>query len=162
MARVLPVEPLTRQAFAPFGQVLETAGAEHFLINEGTTTRFHALAAAEVGAEGRAIISIFRGTRRPDPIRIAMLERHPLGSQAFMPLAAHDWLVVVAEQAQAEALRCFRASGAQGVQYRTNVWHHPLLVLAPEHDFLIVDRQGPGTNLEEIRLDPTAEIHVAF
>ncbi len=157
---ILPIEPLTRQAFAPFGQVLQTEGAHHFLINEGTTTRFDALAVAEPGADGRAVLSIFRGTRRPDPIIIAMLERHPLGSQAFMPLSAHDWLVVVAERPRADALRCFQASGAQGVQYDTNIWHHPLLVLAPEQDFLVVDRQGPGDNLEEIALEPTAEIRI--
>jgi len=160
MARILAVEPLTEAAFAPFGQVIQTEGAHHFLINEGTTTRFHALAAADPGADGRAIISIFRGTRRPDPILIAMMERHPLGSQAFMPLSAHDWLVVVALSPQTDALRCFRATGAQGVQYNTGVWHHPLLVLVPEQDFLIVDREGPGDNLEEVRIEPKAEIHV--
>jgi ureidoglycolate lyase len=161
MAKALAIEPLTRDAFAPFGQVLQTEGAQHFSINQGTTTRFHALAAADPGADGRAILSIFRGTRRPDPIRIAMLERHPLGSQAFMPLSADDWLVVVAEQPRADALRCFRASGTQGVQYGVNVWHHPLLVLVPEQEFLVVDRDGPGDNLEEIDLDQAAEIRLA-
>jgi ureidoglycolate lyase len=161
MARILAIEPLTKQAFAPFGQVLETQDADHFLINQGTTTRFHALAVVDPGADGRAILSIFRGTRRPAPIIIAMLERHPRGTQAFMPFSAHDWLVVVAERPQADALRCFQATGAQGVQYDTNVWHHPLLVLAPEQDFLVVDRQGPGDNLEEIRLEPKAEIRIA-
>jgi ureidoglycolate lyase len=151
---VLPIEPLTERAFAPFGRVLQAHGAHHFPINQGTTTRFHALAVADPGADGRAVLSIFRGTRRPDPIVIAMLERHPLGSQAFMPLSADAWLVVAALRPQADALRCFRASGAQGVQYDPGVWHHPLLVLAPEQDFLVVDRQGPGDNLEEIRIAP--------
>ena len=160
MANILSIEPLTKQAFAPFGQVLQAQGADHFLINQGTTTRFHALAAVDAGADGRAILSIFRGTRRPDPIIIAMLERHPLGTQAFMPLSPHDWLVVVAEQPHADGLRCFQATGVQGVQYDTNIWHHPLLVLAPEQDFLVVDRQGPGDNLEEIQLEPRAEIRV--
>ena len=160
MAIVLPIQPLTQEAFARFGRVVQTEGAEHFLINQGTTTRFHALATADPGADGRAILSIFRGTRRPDPIAIAMLERHPLASQAFMPLTAHDWLVVVAELPEVHALRCFRATGAQGVQYDANVWHHPLLVLMPEQDFLVVDRDGPGNNLEEVQLHPTAEIRI--
>jgi ureidoglycolate lyase len=147
------IESLTREAFAPFGEVIETAGAESFPINEGTTTRFHALAAADPGPDGQAIVSIFRGTRRPEPIAIQMLERHPLGSQAFMPLAPYDWLVVVAEQPEAAALRCFRAHGEQGVNYARGVWHHPLLVLVPVHDFLVVDRAGPGENLEERALD---------
>ena len=147
------IEPLTREAFAPFGEVIETAGAESFPINEGTTTRFHALATADPGADGQAIVSIFRGTRRPDPIAIRMLERHPLGSQAFMPLAAYDWLVVVAEEPKASALRCLRAHGEQGVNYARGVWHHPLLVLVPVQDFVVVDRAGPGENLEERALD---------
>ena len=160
MAGILAVEALTAEAFAPFGRVLQTQGAHHFLINQGTTTRFHALAMADPGRDGQAILSIFRGTRRPDPILVAMLERHPQGSQAFMPLSDHDWLVVVAQRPQTDALRCFRATGAQGVQYDTGVWHHPLLVLAPEQDFLVVDRQGPGDNLDEIQLEPEAEIRV--
>jgi ureidoglycolate lyase len=160
MASSLSVETLTKEAFTPFGQVLQAQGAQHFLINQGTTTRFHALATVDPGAGGRAILSIFRGTRRPDPIVIEMLERHPLGTQAFMPLSAHDWLVVVAERPQVDALRCFLATGGQGVQYHTNIWHHPLLVLVPEQDFLVVDRQGPGDNLEEIQLEPRAEIHI--
>ena len=151
-------EPLTPEAFAPYGQVLQTEGAERLTINQGTTTRFHALAAAETGENGRALLSIFRAKRRPDPIAITLLERHPLGSQAFMPLSDQDWLVVVAKEPEAEALRCFRAAGHQGVQYATGVWHHPLLVLAPEQDFLIVDRDGPGQNLEEITLEPSASI----
>ncbi len=154
----LTPEPLTAAAFAPFGQVLRTEGAEQFSINQGTTTRFHALSTVETGPEGRAILSIFRARRRPDPIAITLLERHPLGSQAFMPLTPEDWLVVVAGQPEASALRCFQARGDQGVQYATNVWHHPLLVLAPQQDFLIVDRSGPGENLEEVALQQTAQI----
>ena len=156
----IPVEPLTREAFAPFGQVLEIDGANHFMINEGTTTRFHALATAETGEEGRAILSIFRGTCRGFPFAVEMLECHPLGSQAFMPLSAHDWLVVVAEQPEPASLRCFRATGRQGVQYATGVWHHPLLVLEPEQDFLIVDRDGPGENLREVTLSHPRDVSV--
>lgn len=150
---ILTPEPLTSETFAPFGTVLQTDGARSFPINQGTTTRFDGLAVAEVG-EGSAAISIFRGTPRPAPIAIEMLERHPLGSQAFFPLSDHDWLVVVAERAEASALRCFRASGNQGVQYATGVWHHPLLVLVESQDFLVVDRSGPGENLEEVDLSP--------
>jgi ureidoglycolate lyase len=154
MTGMLPIEPLTERDFAPFGRVLQAQGAHHFPINQGTTTRFHALAVADPGADGQAIVSIFRGTRCAEPIEIAMLERHPLGSQAFMPLSAHPWLVVTAPRPQAAALRCFRATGVQGVQYDAGVWHHPLLVLALEQDFLVVDRQGPGSNLEEVRIEP--------
>ena len=75
-----------------------------------------------------------------------------------MPLSGHDWLVVVAERPEAGALRCFPATGTQGVQYDINTWHHPLLILAPEQDFLVVDREGPGNNLEDVELDTTARI----
>ena len=152
IARQLTIEPLTKQAFAPFGDVIETAGAQEFSINEGTTTRYHDLAAVDVGREeGKPILSVFRATPRPQPIVIRMMERHPIGSQAFYPLARQDWLVVVCDGVDAPdpaTLKCFGADGAQGVNYRPNTWHHPLLVLQPQ-DFLVVDRAGPGDNLEE-------------
>lgn len=156
----LTSEPLTPEAFAPYGTVIRTEGAYSYPINQGTTTRFHALATCDPGPDGRAILSVFRGTRRPDPIELTMLERHPLATQAFMPLSDDDWLVVVADRPEAAALKCFRARGNEGVQYGVNVWHHPLLVLVPEQDFLIVDREGPGDNLEERDLDAPARILV--
>ena len=94
---LLTLEPLTKAAFAPFGTVIETEGAPRLPINQGTTTRFDALAAIDAAhGGGSPIISLFRGTRRPDPIAIRLLERHPLGSQAFYPLVDAAWLVVVA------------------------------------------------------------------
>jgi len=157
MTTLVP-EPLTAEVFAPFGTVLQTEGARSFAINQGTTTRFDGLAVAEVG-DGKAAISVFRGTPRPRPIAIEMLERHPLGSQAFFPLSDHDWLVVVASNPDAP-LHCFRARGDQGVQYDANVWHHPLLVLIDVQDFLVVDRTGPGTNLEEVTLSQSSWIEL--
>jgi ureidoglycolate lyase len=160
MTNVLAPEPLTAAAFANFGTVIETAGAESYPINGGTTTRFHALATADPGAGGEAVISIFRASRWPQPVAIKMLERHPLASQAFFPLSPDDWLVVVAggERPTAADLRLFRARGDQGVQYARGVWHHPLLILTERQDFLIVDRRGPGENLDEITLEPGAVI----
>jgi ureidoglycolate lyase len=142
--------PLSAEAFAPYGQVIEADHAASHLINGGRTRRYHALAAADPGPEGEAILSIFRGTPWPAPLRIAMLERHPLGSQAFVPMERRPWLVVVAERPEPAACRCFLARGDQGVQIARGVWHHPLLVLQPTQDFLVVDRSGPGNNLEEI------------
>ena len=93
----LDIQPLDKAVFAPFGTVIETDGAKQISINQGTTTRFDAMSAVDVKeAGGQPVISLFRGNRRPDPIEIHLLERHPLGSQAFMPLSQHDWLVVVA------------------------------------------------------------------
>jgi ureidoglycolate lyase len=157
--RLVP-QPLTAAAFAPFGAVIEAAGADSFPINQGSTIRFHAHATADPGPEGRAILSIFRGTPRPVPLEVAGLERHPLGTQAFMPLDDAEWLIVVAAGERPTAADCaaFRAGGRQGVQYGRNVWHHPLLVLAPDHEFLVVDRDGPGDNLEEIAFATPAEL----
>ena len=148
------IEPLTKAVFAPYGEVLERDGAEMRSINEGTTDRLHALAAVEVG-DGGAIVSIFAGRRRAFPLEIRMLERHPLGSQCFFPLQPFDWLVVVGDfEGATPRLRCFRASGAQGVNYAVGVWHHPLLILRPTQDFLVVDRDGAGANCEERAFAP--------
>lgn len=157
----LAIEPLTRDAFRSFGEVIETEGAERRLINEGTTERFHALAHMDVSAgDGAAILSIFAARRRPFPFLVRMLERHPLGSQAFFPLEPHDWLVVVGHgsaRPDPASIRCFRASGSQGVNYARNAWHHPVLCLEPLQRFLVVDREGRGDNLEEAWLTSPAD-----
>ena len=167
--RIISVEPLTKAGFAPFGTVIECDGARQILIKQGTTTRFDALSGVDVEQNGgTAIISLFRGTRRPDPIALKLMERHPLGSQAFYPLSAHDWLVVVApgnaddSAPDFTALRCFRARGDQGVSYAKGTWHHPLLVLEQEQDFLVIDRAQPadepnGQNLDEVWFATTGE-----
>lgn len=158
MSVALEVEALTSEAFRPFGDVIMTEGADERVINQGTTTRFHDLANIDVGNEdGAPLISIFRAVARPRPLQIAMLERHPLGSQAFFPLSHEDWIVVVAEggdRPELATLRCFRARGDQGVNYRACIWHHPLVVLAPCQDFIVVDRGGKGDNLEECPFSP--------
>jgi ureidoglycolate lyase len=166
----LKIEPLTKAGFAPFGTVMETDGAAQMMINQGTTTRFDSLADVDVGPGGaHGIVSLFRGTRRADPIAIKMMERHPRGSQAFYPLQNHSWLVVVApgnaddSAPDFTALRCFHASGIQGVSYNAGTWHHPLLILQDEQDFLVVDRAQPvgeadGLNLDEVWLDEAAAV----
>jgi ureidoglycolate lyase len=156
----LPVEPLASDAFAPFGEVIETAAAKSVkVINQGRAQRFHDLARIDVGTGGgHAIASIFAATPWPQPLEIAMLEQHPLGSQAFVPMnlgGAASWLVVVALGTAAApdpaTLRAFVARADQGLNYAPGTWHHPLLVLAPAR-FLVVDREGPGTNLVEAPL----------
>ncbi len=143
------IEPLNAAAFAPFGAVIETDPDAAMEINDGFTTRFHALATAQTDHD--VIISIFRG--RPRPLEIAMLECHPRGSQAFVPLGGQSWLAVVSETPDAENLRLFRCRGDQGLQYAAGVWHHPLLVLGAAQDFLVVDRAGEGPNLKEVFFD---------
>jgi ureidoglycolate lyase len=146
------IEPLTKHAFAPFGDVIEIEGAEQRHINQGFATRFHDLAHIEVG-NGAAIVSIFTAIPRPQPVAIKLMERHPLGSQLFYPLQNEDWFVLVCENPHDEkTYRAFKASGSQGVNYKPNAWHHPLLV-ARESKFIIVDRKGEGNNLEEVWLE---------
>jgi len=149
--------PLTKADFAPFGDVIEIADSEHFTINNGTTERFHDLAAVDVvEAGGRPLLSIFRGQPREYPLAIEMMERHPLASQAFVPLTDRPFLVVVGEPGvtpDPERLRAFITDGSQGVNYRRGVWHHPLLVIGEEADFLVVDRGGPGENCDEHYFD---------
>ena len=152
----LTLEPLTRAAFKPFGDVIELDGAQHFPINGGTTERFHDLARVDIGADagGRPLINVFRGQPRAQPIEISMMERHPLGSQAFLPLGVVSYLVVVAPAGELDAskLRAFFTRGWQGVNYARGVWHHPLIVLDVSADFIVVDRGGKEANCEETYL----------
>jgi len=150
----LVVTPLTRDAFAPFGDVIEAAGAATaYAINAGTTTRFHDLATIDAARDGgRPVVSIFRAQPRELPLRVRMLERHPLGSQAFVPLGPQPYLIVVAED-PALPPRAFLARDGQGINYRAGTWHHPLLALHAVSDFLVIDRAGPGNNCDEVELD---------
>ena len=154
----LRIERLTRAAFAPFGDVIELEGARHYPINEGTTERFHDLANVDVSTQGgRALIIVFGAQPRAWPIDIAMMERHPLGSQAFVPLSDAPYLIVVAPAGELDPakLRAFSTRGWQGVNYAKGVWHHPLLALGRVSDFLVVDRGGEGPNCDEVRLPQT-------
>lgn len=154
MSRYLPIEPLGKAAFAPYGDIIEADPATVRLINGGTTERFHRLSAVETKGEG-AIISLFRGQPRQFPYEIAMMERHPFGSQSFSPLSGHSFLVAVSEDIDGAPgrPRVFLARDGQGINYRCNVWHHPLLALGAASDFLVVDRDRPEENLEEFVFD---------
>ncbi len=159
-------EPLTREAFAAYGEVIDTGGARSRPINEGTADRFHDLAEVDVDeAGGRALISIFRCRPRDYPFEIRMMERHPIASQAFIPLERRPYLVVVAAPGAAPSaadLKAFVATGSQGVNYHRGVWHHPLLTLEDESDFLVVDRGGEGRNLDEVWLDDDTTATLIF
>jgi ureidoglycolate lyase len=151
--RELAVEPLTAAAFAPFGDVIEPASAKAtYAINDGTATRYHDLARIDTAAgDGRTVVSIFRAQPRAFPFAVEMLERHPLGSQAFVPMGPAPYLVVVGTGA-GDVPRAFLARDGQGVNFHRGTWHHPLLALERESAFLVIDRDGPGGNCDEIRL----------
>ncbi|MBS2034574.1 ureidoglycolate lyase [bacterium] len=156
MIRLKP-EPLTAEAFAPYGEVIEVANAAQIReINYGNTRRFHDLAGLDLlQAEGRAVLSIFRSTPLARPVPIRVMEVHPLSSQAFMPLSGRPYLVVVAGQGDfaISKLRAFVAGPHQGVNYRRGCWHHYSLALEETSDFLVIDRDGPGDNCLEVFLD---------
>ncbi|MCM2291128.1 ureidoglycolate lyase [Allorhizobium sp. BGMRC 0089] len=156
MIETLPIRPLTAEAFAPFGEVIEADPSRMRLINGGTTERFHALASPDIVGEGaRIILNIFRGQPRRFPYQITMMERHPLGSQSFSPLSGRPFLVAVSPDEEGRPGRplVFLAGPHQGVNYGRNVWHHPLMALCETSDFLVADRDGPGNNLEEFFFD---------
>lgn len=154
MSRILPVHPLTREAFAPYGDVIGTDPSTMRLINDGTTERFHRLALIEAEGDG-AIISIFRGQPRSFPYKLGMMERHPQGSQSFFPLSNRPFLVAVSDNLGGEpgVPKVFLVPGDQGVNYRRHIWHHPLMALGDACDFLVVDRDRPESNLEEYVFD---------
>ncbi|UXN60850.1 ureidoglycolate lyase [Phyllobacterium zundukense] len=152
----LDVRPLTKASFAQFGDVIETQDAELRLINGGTTERYHDLANVDVTGDGaRVLVNIFRGKAFTLPVDIRMLERHPLGSQAFIPLQNRPFLVAVAEDdgGKPGTPVAFLCQGNQGVNYARNAWHHPLISLEETSDFLVVDRGGEGNNIEEFFFD---------
>ena len=153
------VEPLTAEAFKAFGDVIEASNsAQRFTINQGFAERFHQLAHVDVTQDGgQPAISIFKAKARPLPLQLSVLEKHPFGSQAFMPLSGDAYLVIVAlggDTPDMTTLKCFSATAQQGVNYAKGTWHHPLLALQ-DGDFLVVDRAGPSgeVNCVEVVLD---------
>jgi ureidoglycolate lyase len=152
----LLVEPLTKDAFSPFGDVIELDGAHGMPTNAGTAKSFRDLSRVDFDdEEGRASISVLRASPRTMPVRISALERHPLGSQAFLPLRDATFMIVVAAPGEFDptTMRAFVTRGWQGVNYRKGVWHHALICLGAESDFVVVDRAGVSANFEEVTLD---------
>lgn len=147
--RTLRPLPLTPETFAPFGDVLDATG-DFRLINEGMCQRHHDRATLDFGPEGRAGISVFLARPRALPYRFDLIERHPDGCQAFLPMSEHPFLVIVATGPD-DTPRAFLTNGAQGINLYRGTWHG---VLAPLHApglFSIVDRIGTTPNLEEYR-----------
>ncbi|MCJ8274347.1 MAG: ureidoglycolate lyase [Psychrosphaera sp.] len=130
--------------------------ANHFAINDGFTQRYHDLAKVDVtNQNGRTLINIFRSTPLAQPVAIKMMERHPLASQAFIPMGDEPYLVVVAPKGELDTskIEVFLASSNQGVNYHTGTWHHYCLALNQPSDFLVVDRGGEGDNCDVATLD---------
>ncbi len=157
----LTAQALTAEAFRPFGDVIDAGGRATAMINDARCERFHDLARLEFG-EGRAGVSIFRSKASELPYRLEMMERHPVGSQAFLPMGERPFLVVVAEDKSGRPGKphAFLAGPEQGVNYLAGIWHAPLIALADDAVFAVVDRIGSGDNLEEYRLDTPCSVSV--
>jgi ureidoglycolate lyase len=152
--RQIPVEPLTQAAFAPFGTLIDRAGIAPRPMNAGKARRFHDLAQVAVaGAGGRVVIGAVEADPYTLPLRLSLVERHPLGAQAFIPLDAAPFLVVVCpdEGGTPGRPRAFLTAPGQGVCYAPGTWHGVLTPLDRPQDFWVIDRDGPGVNLEEHR-----------
>ncbi|WP_170413469.1 ureidoglycolate lyase [Ruegeria arenilitoris] len=150
MTTVLNLLPLTSEAFAPFGDVIEVAGDVDKYINQGKCARYHDRAALDF-RDGRAGISVFQSEAFSLPIKLDMVERHPDGSQAFLPLSDKPFVVVVApdEDGVPGQPIAFKTAPGQGVNYHRNTWHGVLTPLHAPGLFAVVDRIGNGPNLQE-------------
>lgn len=151
----IEIRPLTQDSFAPFGDVIEKNGKDFILINHGFTERYHALSLAQLSGDHFAVgMSIFHNLFATQiPFQIEMLERHPYGSQSFIPLQQQKFIVVVAlpfDQTipDEQRIQAFISNGQQGITYHQGVWHHPLITLEANSDFLVVDRIGGGSNCD--------------
>ena len=149
------IAPLSVEAFAPFGDILEANGAPTKIINQGFCGRYHDLAALDFlpsdGEAGQAGISLFDAQPRSLPYCLDMVERHPLGSQAFLPMSMHGFLVIVAPDEGGRPGRplAFETKPGQGINFHRNVWHGVLTPLKAPGLFAVVDRIGEANNLEE-------------
>jgi ureidoglycolate lyase len=154
MQTMITARPLTAQDFAPYGDVLETKGQPDRIINQGFCGRWHDRARLDVGPDGRAGISIFKAEPRALPYQLDLLERHPEGSQAFIPMSMTEWLVIVADDdaGQPGRISAFIAAPGQGINLHRGTWHGVLTPLHAPGLFAVIDRIGATPNLEEFPL----------
>jgi ureidoglycolate lyase len=145
---------LTQAEFAPFGDVIEMKASPDKIINQGMCGRHHDLATLDF-ADGRAGISLFDAEARHLPCDVALVERHPLGSQAFIPISGTPFLVIVAEDDHGTPvnIQAFITRPRQSVNLHRGVWHGVLCPLGDRGLYAVVDRIGPGDNLEEYWFD---------
>lgn len=154
MVTAIKIQHLTQEGFAPFGEVISCDGHDFFHINNKHTERYHALADLKTNGNSKIGISIFRNIKKTlVPFSISMLERHPKGSQAFIPMQGQPFLIVVApnldeHKPDLSKIKAFITDGSQGVNYQIGTWHHPLLTLESPSDFAVVDRIGTEPNCD--------------
>ncbi len=150
MSMRIRIEPLTAAAFAPFGDVMDASGTPDKMINQGKCGRFHDRAHLDF-TDGQAGISIFQGEVETLPLKLELVERHPQGSQAFVPMSADPFLVVVAADHDGipATPRAFITAPGQAINFHRNTWHGVLIPLSKPGLFAVIDRIGDGANLQE-------------
>lgn len=162
MSQVLTMTPLTADAFAPYGDVIEVKGAPTKMINAGMCGRHHDLARLDF-SDGAAGISLFDAKARHLPYRFDLMERHPAGSQAFMPLTQVPFMVIVADDMDGMPVnpKAFLTRVGQSINLHRNVWHGVLAPFEAAGQYAVVDRIGAGANLEEYTFDAPFVIEAA-
>ncbi|WP_027852627.1 ureidoglycolate lyase [Marinobacterium litorale] len=159
----LKPQAITAENFSPFGDLIQT-GSDPMIINYGNTERHHDLARLDLTEQGGTpLVSIFRSKPLPLPLTLEVMERHPLASQAFIPMGSEPYLVAVAPAGEFDlkALKLFIVQPGQGVNYHRGTWHHYCLALNSVSDFIVIDRGGDGHNCDEIPLPQPIEVDLS-
>ena len=150
MEKIRIPNKITKDNFSSFGDIISTKDVKPININEGYAKRFDDLADIDISNdEGKAIVSIFSALKRNFPMKIDMMEKHPLGSQAFIPMKETTFLVLFAPQGDKpdiNMIKSFIVPPGIGINYKPGIWHFPLISTV-DMNFLVVDRKGPGNNL---------------
>ena len=150
MKTVIKPIKITRSNFLPFGDLISSEDVNPMDINAGFAKRYDNLANINTGTnQGKTIVSIFSSTKRVFPMKIDMMEKHPLGSQAFMPMKETTFLCFVAPPAELpeiSKIQSFIVPPKVGINYKSGVWHFPL-ISTEDTNFLVIDRKGSGDNL---------------
>ena len=150
MKIIIEPKPINKENFSKFGDMITTENIRPVEINNGYAKRFDDIAKVDTSNNnGETTISIFSALKRSFPMKIDMMEKHPLGSQAFIPMKETTFLTLVApegEKLEIDKIESFIVPKGKGVNYKTGVWHFPL-ISTEDMDFLVVDRKGSGENL---------------
>ena len=155
MTITISPKKITKENFAKFGELITTDDIKPISINNGYAERFDGIANLDTSKDnGEATISIFSALKRTFPMNIDMMEQHPLGSQAFIPMKETTFLSLVApkdEKPDLNKIEAFIISPGLGVNYKTGTWHFPLIA-TENMNFLVIDRKGSGDNLKVQKL----------
>ncbi len=152
---IKPIQ-ITKENFSKFGDMISTKNIKPLEINNGYARRYDGIANLNTSNDqGETTISIFSALKRNFPMKIDMMEKHPLGSQAFIPMKETTFLTFVAPQGDKldiDKIEAFIVPPGIGINYKLGTWHFPL-ISTEDMNFLVIDRKGPGDNLVIKNLD---------